>query len=339
MIKKILTLFFVLFISATALSAQNQETYLEMENGNSLTIPGIYAKVETSKGSMIFYLDYINTPLTVLNFINLTENGFYNGLTFYRDIENYALFSGDPVNNGSSDAGYNFPMEINSEIKHDKAGILSMDGVSKMTNSSRFFISKSPDSVLDDKYAAFGFLTEGRKVLEKLKRKDTIISIEIIRTGSEALAFKTDKNEFNRLSQLLMSRELDTFRAENPQVAAAIENLGEGVKKTLTGIYYVITSEGNGVKPVREDEVSVHYIGKMVDGTVFDSSIARGVPFEFTVGTKSVISGWDESVINMTVGEKRTVIIPPALAYGKVQAGPIPPNSWLMFDVELLGIK
>jgi peptidylprolyl isomerase len=208
-----------------------------------------------------------------------------------------------------------------------------------MTNSSRFFISKSPDSVLDDKYAAFGFLTEGRKVLEKLKRKDTIISIEIIRTGSEALAFKTDKNEFNRLSQLLMSRELDTFRAENPQVAAAIENLGEGVKKTLTGIYYVITSEGNGVKPVREDEVSVHYIGKMVDGTVFDSSIARGVPFEFTVGTKSVISGWDESVINMTVGEKRTVIIPPALAYGKVQAGPIPPNSWLMFDVELLGIK
>lgn len=339
MIKKLLLILSILIISGTALTAQDQNAYLDLENGESVNIPGIYARIETSKGSMIFYLDYKNTALTTLNFINLAEQGFYNKLTFYRDIQNYALFSGDPENNGSSDAGYNFPMEINSKIRHDKSGILSMDGISKMSNSSRFFISKSSDTVLDNKYTAFGFLTEGFKTLEKLTRNDVINSIEIVRTGSEALAFNTAESEFIRLSQHMMTEDLNSFREKNPEVAAAIDNMGEGVQKTLTGIYYKTTVEGNGVKAERGDSVSVHYVGKMVDGTIFDSSIARGTPFEFAVGTKSVITGWDESVIDMSIGEKRTVIIPPNLAYGDTQAGPIPPGSWLMFDIEFIGIK
>jgi len=153
------------------------------------------------------------------------------------------------------------------------------------------------------------------------------------------MAFKTDKSEFSRLSSFVMSTQLDSFREENPEVVTAIDDLGDGVKKTLTGIYYKITLEGNGVQPVAEDLVSVHYIGRFLDGTVFDNSITRGTPFEFAVGTNSVITGWDESVMAMTVGEKRTVIIPPNLAYGEVKAGPIPANSWLMFEIELMGIK
>ncbi|MDA3809506.1 MAG: peptidylprolyl isomerase [Spirochaetaceae bacterium] len=339
MIKKIILFLSMLFISSLTLFSQDQNLYSTAEKGESLNIPGLYAKMETSKGSIIFYLDYKNTPLTSMNFIKLAEQGFYNGLKFYRDIENYAIFSGDPENNGSSDAGYNFPMEINSEILHDGSGILSMDGVSGLSNSSRFFISKSSDSVLDGKYTAFGFITEGKKVLDKLKRGESILSIEVIHTGSDALAFKYDEIEFARISKKIMDEELEAFRSENPEVVSAIETLGEGVQKTLTGIYYKTTLPGNGVGPKAEDMVSVHYTAMLVDGTVFDSSYSRETPFEFTVGTKSVISGWDESVMNMTIGEKRTVIIPPSLAYGDTQTGPIPPGSWLMFEIEFLGIK
>jgi len=339
MMKKILIILSVIFVSAGAITAQDQNLYSEIENGESVNIPGIYAKMETSEGLMIFYLDYINTPLATMNFIRLVEQGFYKDLEFYRDIENYAIFSGDPKNNGSSDAGYNYPMEINNNLKHDRKGILSMDGVSKLSSGSRFFISRSADSVLDDKYTAFGFLTEGEKVLNKLKRRDSIISIEIVRTGSDALAFKTDTMEFTRISQIVMEKGLESFRLENPLVVDAIEKLGTGVKKSLTGIYYITTLEGNGIKPEPEDVVSVNYNAMMIDGTVFDSSYNRGTPFDFTVGTKSVISGWDESVMDMSIGESRTVIIPPGLAYGSVQAGPIPPDSWLMFEIEFLGIK
>jgi hypothetical protein len=107
--KKIILFLSMLFISSLTLFSQDQNLYSTAEKGESLNIPGLYAKMETSKGSIIFYLDYKNTPLTSMNFIKLAEQGFYNGLKFYRDIENYAIFSGDPENNGSSDAGYNFP--------------------------------------------------------------------------------------------------------------------------------------------------------------------------------------------------------------------------------------
>ena len=336
MIKKIFIILTVL-ISITNLYGQNQ--YSDLAKGEYASIPGIYAEMETSKGLIVFSLDFENAPLTTLNFINLVEEGFYNNLQFYRDIENYAIFSGDPANNGSSDAGYNFPMEINNVLKHNNMGILSMDGVSGLSNSSRFFISKTADPVLDAKYTAFGFLVEGENTFDKLKRQDSIISITISRTGNPALAFKTDKSEFDRLSKETLGSQLESFRLESPEVATAIESLGDGVQKTLTGIYYKINEEGNGVSPKKGDQVSVHYIGRLLDGTVFDNSIARGVPFEFPVGTKSVITGLDESVMAMTIGEKRTVIIPPNLAYGNNQAGPIAPNSWLMFDIDFVGIK
>jgi len=84
----------------------------------------------------------------------------------------------------------------------------------------------------------------------------------------------------------------------------------------------------------------VHYTGKLVNGKVFDSSVQRGVPFEFTLGRGMVIHGWDEGIALMKVGEKGTLVIPSALGYGARGAGAaIPPNSVLIFDVELVGTK
>lgn len=339
MTKKIISLLSLILFSTALLTAKGQVPEDPYSDGASLSEPGIYAKVKTDKGTMIFRLDYEKTPLTVLNFINVAEEGFYDGLSFYRHIENYALFAGDPSEKGSFDAGYNYPQEAKGAYSHNQAGILSMDAVSGMSSSSRFFITLTADAELDSKYTPFGQLVEGNTVLAKAARDTVINSIEIVKTGSAAQAFKTDEKEFARLSKVALDSQLELFRNENPDVITAVDTMGEGVQKTLTGIYYKVLREGYGVKPEPGDTVSVHYTAMLVDGTIFDSSVARGTPFEFQVGTQSVIPGWDEILLSMMEGEERTVIIPPNLAYGSAQAGPIPPNSWLMFQVEFLEIK
>jgi FKBP-type peptidyl-prolyl cis-trans isomerase len=105
---------------------------------------------------------------------------------------------------------------------------------------------------------------------------------------------------------------------------------------TPSGLKYIITKKGNGVTPKAGQVVKVHYTGKLMDGTVFDSSIPRGEPFEFPVGMGRVIKGWDEAVLTMSKGEKRTLIVPPALGYGPDGMGPIPPNATMIFDVEIV---
>lgn len=100
------------------------------------------------------------------------------------------------------------------------------------------------------------------------------------------------------------------------------------------------TQEGTGDRVVKAgDTISVHYTGKLVDGTKFDSSLDRGTPFEFTVGAGMVIQGWEQGFIGAKVGEKRTLTIPAELGYGSRGAGTIPPNSTLIFDVEVVSIK
>ena len=98
--------------------------------------------------------------------------------------------------------------------------------------------------------------------------------------------------------------------------------------------------EGYGVEILNHSKIKVHYIGMLEDGTKFDSSYDRGEPFSFQIGLRQVIEGWETGIIGMKVGGKRTLIIPPELGYGERGAGElIPPNSTLIFDVELLGIQ
>jgi peptidylprolyl isomerase len=109
--------------------------------------------------------------------------------------------------------------------------------------------------------------------------------------------------------------------------------------KTASGLQYRDDAVGDGQEAKAGNTVSVHYTGTLPDGSKFDSSRDRGQPLQFPLGAGYVIKGWDEGVAGMKVGGKRTLVIPPELGYGSQSVGPIPPNSTLHFDVELMGIS
>ena len=110
-----------------------------------------------------------------------------------------------------------------------------------------------------------------------------------------------------------------------------------GVKVTASGLQYEVLKQGSGPKPKATSTVKVHYHGTLINGTVFDSSVQRGEPIEFTL-TK-VIPGWVEALQLMSVGDKWKLTVPPGIAYGEHGQGLIPPNAVLIFEVELLAIK
>lgn len=107
---------------------------------------------------------------------------------------------------------------------------------------------------------------------------------------------------------------------------------------TPSGLKYFITEKGRGVQPKPGDKVSVHYTGKLQNDSVFDSSLNSGQPFSFVLGTGKVIKGWDEGIALLNQGDKAILIIPPTIGYGPNANGPIPANSTLVFDVELVSV-
>jgi FKBP-type peptidyl-prolyl cis-trans isomerase len=110
--------------------------------------------------------------------------------------------------------------------------------------------------------------------------------------------------------------------------------------KTSSGLKYVVLKAGKGEKPKAGNLVTAHYVGTLLNGQKFDSSVDRGTPLQFSVGVGQVIKGWDEALLDMKKGEKRTLIIPPNLGYGAAGAPPvIPANATLIFEVELLDFK
>ena len=148
----------------------------------------------------------------------------------------------------------------------------------------------------------------------------------------------------NTLRALIASTALASGIAAMAPTSAFAETTGQPMTTTASGLQFTDSKVGEGASPKTGQTCVMHYTGWIykdgVKGAKFDSSLDRGDPFEFAIGTKQVIGGWDEGVASMKVGGKRTLIIPPALGYGARGAGGvIPPNATLMFDVELLGVK
>ena len=141
-----------------------------------------------------------------------------------------------------------------------------------------------------------------------------------------------------RAAQLQNDYADETAKAAKELADYLANNKIEAVP-TETGLYYVVTEPGNGEKPEVGKPVTMHYTGKLLNGTVFDSSVERDQPFQFVLGVGQVIPGWDEGVQLMSKGEKGLLYIPYYLAYGERDMGDIPPFSNLIFEVELIDFE
>jgi len=308
---------------------------------------GLYAKFITNKGDILTSLEFQKTPLTVANFVGLAEGTknstlgqnvkFYDGLTFHRVIDNFMIQGGCPLGTGTGGPGYTFPDEIDPTLRHDGPGVFSMANSGPGTNGSQFFITHIATPWLDGKHTVFGHVVTGQEVVNAIRKGDTIKTIEIIRVGDQAKAFKSDQAAFDAL---LAGMKDKAEMREQGKIAAQnelIEKKWPNAKTTPSGMRYVVLQEGEGKTPTRGTTVTAHYTGTLLDGKKFDSSVDRGKPFQFPVGASRVIKGWDEAFLAMKKGEKRIIILPPNLAYGERGAGGvIPPNATLVFEVELL---
>ena len=306
---------------------------------------GIYAKINTDKGDILLELEYKRCPMTVCNFVGLAEGTlnrkekgkpFYDGLKFHRVINDFMIQGGCPRGDGTGGPGYKFPDEFHPELKHTGPGILSMANAGPGTNGSQFFITHVETPWLDGKHTVFGHVVEGQDVVNKIAQNDKINSVKIIRVGKDAEKFDASEENFEKLVSESQKRAAELRAAAHKKVEEEIERRYPDAIKTNTGLRYIVLKEGTGTDtPKYGRPVTVHYQGQLLNGKIFDSSLIRKEPAVFAVG--QVIEGWNEALMTMKKGEKRTLIIPPDLGYGDYgYPGVIPPDSYLIFDVELL---
>ena len=249
--KSLLLLISVLFISLTASAGTLAD--------------GLYAKMQTSKGEIVLRLFYKRAPLTVSNFVGLAEgskewkdpvNGkarktrYYDGLSFHRVIKDFMIQGGDPLGTGTGGPGYTFQDEFHPELKHSKAGILSMANAGADTNGSQFFITHVPTPHLDNKHSVFGEVVEGMKVVNDIVKGDLINTVTIIRKGESAKSFDSVSiakgiAEQNRKIIPKSTSAIDTAKVPDSAQARAEEVSVEllviaykGVRSSKQNIYY-----------------------------------------------------------------------------------------------------
>ena len=163
------------------------------------------------------------------------------------------------------------------------------------------------------------------------KGSDLSFTVKVldIQTSEE---YQKKQGELSAAQKGIDAKTIDKYIADN--------NLGDKIQRTDSGLAYVVQDPGSGGTPKPGDVVKVNYTGKLLDGTIFDSNINNpqtgGQPIDFQVGVGQVIPGWEEGIMSMKKGEKRMMIIPSGLAYGIEGNQGIPPNSVLLFDVELV---
>jgi FKBP-type peptidyl-prolyl cis-trans isomerase len=260
---------------------------------------------------------------------------YYDGLKFHRVIPDFMIQGGCPLGTGTGSPGYSFEDEFHAELKHNAPGILSMANSGPASNGSQFFITHVATPWLDNKHTVFGNVIEGQDVVDAVAQNDILVSIEIIRVGEQAEKFNAVES-FRVFEGSRAKREAEAKKRQQEEM----DKIAGGYDETPSGLRYKILQEGNGRKAEKGTMVSVHYKGQLLDGQVFDSSYQRKQPIDFTIGIGQVISGWDEGIQLLKVGDKARFIIPSNLAYGSTGAGGvIPPDATLIFDVELMDVK
>lgn len=343
MTKKICLLLTVLSLCLTSC----KDEYKDLKDG-------LYAKIETSKGTIILQLEYTKAPITVANFVTLTEGNnpfvtddlkskpFYDGTVFHRVEKGFVIQGGDPYGNGSGDPGYLFKDEI-TELKHDKAGTVAMANSGPDTNGCQFYITLAPTPTLDGSYNVFGHVVQGMNVVNKIEKNDEMTEVTIIRKGEDVKKFDAVK---------VFTDYFKKYKSVKEQKADSFKELKKSATKSATGLAYKITQTSTDVKPT-SGTIQINYSGFLEDGTLFDTSdpeVAKQFGkfdqqraaqngytlLPYTIGAKNLIPGFVEGIGYLKFGEKATLFIPANLGYGEGGIkGVIPPNANLVFEIEI----
>lgn len=335
---------------------------------------GIYADVQTDRGDILLKLEYEITPITVSNFVSLAEGTnpyvdntylnkpFYDGLKFHRVVDDFVVQGGDPRGNGSGDPGYKFEDEFtmddsgNLVLSHDSAGILSMANGGPNMNGSQFFITHKETKFLDGRHTVFGHVIFGQEVVDSIQKDDVINKIEILRIGKKAKDFDATAEFSNYFEKI--EEEQKIAQEKKAKIKADFLKFIEDNKVNAialpSGLKIISIKKGDGVKPKTGSKVWVNYAGYFTTGDLFDSNIKeiaqlhnkydkrrdqmggyKAVDMDYSPDAQ-LIPGFKEGLQQMNFGDKVILLVPSYLAYGKQGNRGIPPNSDLLFEMEII---
>ena len=305
------------------------------------------------------------------NFVKVEYKGkpFYNGTIFHRVIDGFMIQGGDPTGTGMGDPGYRFEDEFVPSLKHSKKGILSMANSGPNTNGSQFFITQVPTAHLDGRHTVFGETVKGEEVIDAIAKAPRngqdrpnedikIKNITIIANGKDAQKFDAVKvfdNYFKSVAEREKEKEERVKRA-SAKFLEEIKVQEPQAKVLPSGVKIFTINNGEGKQPKQTEFAMVNYAGYLRNGALFDSNIKeveesygkyqamreqqngyQPIPFPYTPSAQ-LIPGFKEALLTMKVGDKIRVFIPATLGYGEAGAGDvIPPNSDLIFDIEITG--
>jgi peptidylprolyl isomerase len=339
---------------------------------------GLYADIQTNKGKIVAHLEMDLTPLTVANFVGLAEGTianaafdprrpFYDGSLFHRVVPGHVIQTGVPQSERAKNPGYTFPNEIHARLSHNHAGALNMANSGPNTNAAQFCITLGDRSYLDGDFNVFGEVVEGMNVVMNIVQGDRVESVRIERIGSKAQAFHPTTASFQAM--LHEAEQRAALHAEKKRLAE-IDWIAQNYPKATGPSGGVLTERlvagraptGTGPLRVRYSGVEVRYMGHVIGRngppceTIRFVSNESGVPgfgdapqaFIVEPGkTKIGPNGIVEGIIaQMQPGERRVIVIPAGLGYGRSGLYPrevpgkrrfvISPNAMLVYEVEVL---
>jgi cyclophilin family peptidyl-prolyl cis-trans isomerase len=338
---------------------------------------GLYAEIRTSKGMIVARLEAELTPLTVANFVGLAEGTianaafdpgqpYYDGSPFHRVVPGHVIQTGSARSERSRNPGYTFPNEIHARLSHNHAGAVNMANGGPNTNASQWCIMLGDRGYLDGNFSVFGETVEGMDVVMRIVQGDVVESVRILRIGAKAEAFHPTTDSWKAQRDAAVQRVAE--HAEKKRVAER-DWLAKNYPKATGAADGVLTEqlaagrvEGEpGPRRVSYSGRALHYAGDVIgrEGPPLEviafGSTESGVPgftdpprvFTVEAGKTKINPGLDGAIAAMAPGERRVVIVPAALAYGRAGmyspeiAGTrrfvISPHTMLVYDVEVLG--
>ncbi|TRZ43599.1 peptidylprolyl isomerase [Robertkochia solimangrovi] len=300
---------------------------------------------------------------------DLKGKKYYDSVIFHRVIKDFMIQSGDPTGTGRGGPGYKFEDEFVDSLTHDKKGILSMANAGPNTNGSQFFITQVPTPHLNGKHTVFGEVVKGLEVIDSIadapmskanpSRPETDIvmnHVVIVRNGKEARKFD---------DQAILAEYFGKAEAEAKKIAEARQALVDEFKtqeaiadSTKTGLKFIQLTPGTDEKPSLNQTALINYAGYYAEsGELFDTSwlevaedcgsvnpqkkaagAYRPVPMKISPDAQ-LVAGFKEGLFLLHKGEKIRIFIPSHLGYGEAGYGPIPPNTDLVFDLEMVDIQ